>query len=113
MKEVRKLNDGERGKTNDGSYEYYATNYYTIYVDLDGFQHNINDEPSVIFSDLGNGSFNLWFKHGYVHRLTGPSYIKYDIYDKPILKEYHIEGKELTQEQWEIEVNRINILNEI
>ena len=111
--EVRKLKDGEyawayfnNSKTSDRK---HLKNKIT--VDKNGFQHSINDEPGYIgYYDYGDNVFvEHWFKHGYRHRLTGPAYINHAINSK----EYWIEGKQFTQQQYETERNRIQILNQI
>ena len=49
-----------------------------------------------------------WFHNGYRHRLKGPGYIDKD------LKEYWIYGKNYRDKQkWEIEVNRLLMLEEL
>lgn len=58
-------------------------------------------------------SSKWWYKHGKLHRLTGPAFICYKENGKIIDKEYWIEGIILTKEQWETEANRINLLTEI
>ena len=82
-------------------------------MDKDGFAHSYNDEPSNIFN-YNTGEKRLTYrKHGRMHRLTGPTLIDFSSDGSIRLKRYYIENKELSQEQWEIEVNRLNLLSEL
>ena len=84
------------------------------YVDSEGFLHNINDEPAYICHyKSGDVSAKYWLKHGKDHRLTGPAFIAYQPDGVISIKRYRIYGKDLTKEEWETEVNRIKMLEEI
>ena len=80
---------------------------FKITVDINGFIHSINDNPSVHFYNGGGGT-KWWFKHGRKHRLTGPARINIELGTN----EYWIEGEQLTQEQFETYINRMELLNE-
>ena len=116
MEEVRELVDGEYGKiifggVGGGSKKDKRNN---ITVDSEGFRHSINDQPAYIhFYSDGTKRSEIWYKHGIDHRLTGPSWISYNDNGEIYMKGYYIEGKEYTREDWEVEVNRIQMLNEI
>ena len=120
METIRKLEDGELGKYYDSTSEIVRqikTSNNKVTVDNKGFAHSYNDEPAIIhFLTFNNKSvkhFEYWFDHGYKHRLTGATYIRYSENDILANKIYYIQGKQFTQEQWKFEVNRINMLNEI
>ena len=83
-----------------------------IIVDKDGFEHSFNDKPAFIGYDY-DGREEIWRKHGKLHRLTGPAFISYNEYGKIIDKEYWINYVEFSQQDWETEVNRLEMLNEI
>ena len=116
MEVVRVLKLGEKSKVYfHGKYLDYNQNFKStkITVDSNDFEHSINDQPSYIdYEDDTRKKIEgeYWSKHGYPHRLTGPAYIGCDSIDDG---EYWIEGKEYSKSDWETEVNRINILNEI
>ena len=119
MEEVRELVDGEVGifRCLDGDAGFKKGECNKITVDSDGLMHNINDKPSYIEYYIADEFKKLhcyhWFNHGIKDRLTGPTFIIYQINGKETGREYWIKGKRLTQEQWELEVNRVNMLNEI
>ena len=117
MEEVRELVDGEEGyfhyiNGDIGSDQKSDTNKIT--VDKDGFEHSIDDKPAYInYYGLSNKSIEIWYKHGREHRLTGPAYVCYGEYNILVSKGYWIEGKRLTQEEFETYINRYKLLNEI
>ena len=111
MEEVRELKNGEVGKRYlgcDTVFTIMKAKGNKITVDKYNFVHSTNDEPAII-KDI----YKCWLEHGRRHRLNGPGFITY--YEDGTIegKMYYINGKKLLQEEWEIEVNRINMLNEI
>ena len=117
MEEVRELLDGEKGKFyyENGDLGWDEKDIHNkITVDSNYFEHSYNDEPA--FTHFNQGKiicYKFWYNHGHQHRLTGPSYIEYGDNGEIEHKNYYINGKRLTQEQWETEVNRINLLEEL
>ena len=116
MEEVRELKDGEIGNFyySNGDIGFYTKhNLCKIIVGSNNFIHNINDEPSItyLYGDLSLHQKH-WYKHGILHRLNGPSWIKYHK-GHPYENEYWIEGKSLSQQEFEIEKNRLEMLNEL
>ena len=91
-----------------------------VTVDSDGFLHSFDDNPASVYSQekkyvkINNIlKIEYWYKHGYRHRLTGPGYMLYTGKGLIDTKLYYIHGKELCKEQWEVEANRLLMLNEI
>ena len=88
-----------------------------IRVDSNNYLHSFNDEPSAIYyydyEINSNINSMYWLNHGRKHRLFGPAYIGFHMNNIVREKGYYINNEELTQEEWETEVNRINLLNEI
>ena len=112
----------ENGKK---AYYYYESSGYMYHwtksddnlftVDENNFFHSYNDEPAEIWYEKNGDKIKNseeWFYNGYRHRLNDPAKIIY-INGKIGLKEYYIHGKQLTKEEWEIEVNRLEMLQEI
>ena len=117
MEKVTYLKPGEEVKyysTGDDIVKELYRKYTKISVDENYFKHSFNDEPTHIgYHESGVISYRIWRKHGVVHRLTGPHSIYYDKTGKILEKIYAINGKRLTQEQWEIEANRLTLLSEL
>ena len=84
------------------------TKHYT--VDSNMLLHSFDDKPGRI-EEWGDKSVSYWYKHGSCHRLTGPAFIWTE--NKFFSSYYFIHGKQLSKENWENEVNRIQMLNEI
>ena len=108
MDEVRELEDGEEAKY----YGYYYTIITTIItikeknniicVDREGVIHSFNDKPAYInYQQNNKKDFEVWFNHGKEHRLTGPARITYDGEGNIRKKYYFIDGKYLTQQEFE------------
>ena len=82
------------------------------YVDEDNFQHNEPGLPSLIIYDTklkDKKSIIEFTVHGKYHNLTGPASINYNngfIY-------YFIDGKKLTKEVFDVERNRLLMLEEL
>ena len=113
---VRKLKEGDE-------YRYYriGTNgictsrvvyYIDIWVDEDGFLHNENNKPAKIhYSEIGHKETYLeYMEHGKLHNLFGPAVIWVN---GLMGVSYFINGVVLSKYNWEIEVNRIKMLEEI
>ena len=65
------------------------------------------------YLDNGLKFYERHYKDGFSHNLDGPAYSIFRI-DGMIVNYYYIEGKEYkTKRDWEIEVNRIEMLGEI
>ena len=114
--EVRELENGDIGKyTLNGGIGYDTKSENNkITVDKNNFQHSFNDQPAFIYYfKSGKIESEWWMNHGYEHRLTGPAMIEYWDNDDLIISHYYLYGNLLTKEQWETEVNRIKMLNEI
>ena len=117
MEEVRELKNYEIGEY------YYFGDLFQIFknddnkltVNSNNFLHNINDNPAWIHYHTHDRFIESewWFNHGLEHRLTGPATIFYGKEGEITTKGYWIEGKYLDQEQWELESNRVNILNDL
>ena len=114
---IRKLKVGESSYYFDcvvqGKYTYDLTSdYVDIWVDKKRLQHNEPGVPSFICY-LGNERERMVKKeftvHGKYHNLFGPAIIDYETGENT----YVINGKQLTKEQWEIEANRIKMIEEI
>ena len=76
-------------------------------VDENGFLN------SVIVSILYDGELLIkYYNHGYLHRLDGPAIIRKS-YEKTIAKTYYINGKYYVKKDFDIMINRNNILNEL
>ena len=110
------LKDGEGAKSYNrhGSIVYdIKDEYIKITIDSNDFIHTYNDEPGYIRKNGRNKESEQWFNHGYRHRLNGPAFIEY-FNDHGLVEEfYFINGNLLTQQEFETEVNRISMLNEI
>ena len=119
MEEVSVLKKGEPAKyfNNKGEID-FNTSCDKRYVDSNGFLHSINDQPAYvvyhgkIINEVTTIHSEHWFNHGRYHRLTGPTFIRNNEDGSIHYTEYWINNKELTKEQWEIEVNRYELLNE-
>ena len=121
MEKIKKLKNGEQAKI----YNYEGVDFNRrknvlneITVDFNNYEHSFSNKPSSIYYTVNFNNklvkqFELWYNHGTCHRLTGPAVIYYSSEYKIIVKEYWIDGKQLTQEEFEIETNRIKLLNEI
>ena len=81
-----------------------------ITVDSNGFEHSFNDEPAYIRYSGDNISDKFWYKHAYQHRLTGPAYISFNNLG---YNQYWLNGKQFSRYDWETEVNRLNLLQEL
>ena len=114
---VRKLNTGE-------VYKYYIGGFDNIihskcgkgcdiWVDENNFEHNENVLPSYIEYHNKKKNFpyrGMFRKNGKLHNLFGPAIIFYDGDNKS----YWIDGKRYdNKKDWEIEVNRIKMIEEI
>ena len=74
-------------------------------LNSDGFLHSFNNQPALFTPDR---RYLYWFKNGYLHNENNIGF-----YNRAINKsEYYIENKQLTKRDWEIAVNRINMLKE-
>lgn len=60
-------------------------------LDLNGFLHNENDEPAIVYKD----GTKVWYKHGFKHRLNGAAQI-----DSSGKKYHYIEGKYIKPEKF-------------
>ena len=115
--EIRELKDGEEAKyhhwTSINDQIFLGNKRTKVTIDLNKYFHSYNDEPAYIsYYDEDEKNYinnEQWYEHGYVHRLTGPATIDYNHYEK----QYCIYGKRMSQEEWEVEVNRLLMLNEI
>ena len=121
---VRKLKDDEQ-------YFYYHIEgnihcekkdcYLEVYVDKNNFLHNENGKPALIDSD-GDISYFYYF-HGYRHNVNGTAKEIYTKngkkYEPKIIDErlfgiyYALYGKRLTKEEWDLERNRLLMLDEL
>ena len=54
-----------------------------------------------------------WYNKGILHRLNGPAFITFNIYDETIKKSYYIFGKKINKEEFDLESNRIKMLNNL
>ena len=78
-----------------------------IMVDSYGFLNSINDEPSYTRMHQGRKYEEAWYKHGYFHRLTGPACISYDSNGEIYYKEYWVENKEYSEEEFDRVVKQL------
>ena len=112
MEEVIEVKPGGLNKyyLNSDIIKQYKDTFDKITVDSNSFRHSFNDEPAVIVNNnYDENQILLYFNHGRKHRLTGPATIFKDLN----IISYYIEGVKLSKEEWETEVNRIQMLNEI
>ena len=114
---VRKLKTGE-------IYYWYTENSFKeksechklndVWVDENNFEHNENGLPSTIRyknQEKFTKESADYRIHGKVHNLFGPAIIWY-LYNTKIDEFYFLYGKELNKREWEIEKNRIKMLEE-
>ena len=114
---IRKLKKGEFGTYIhfEGEKELFEMDILSeIYVDENNYFHNIN-KPSLIWKYENGTIYKIQYNfHGLLHRLDGPA-ITYFKQNGTIDEErYGIFGKRYYNKQdWEIELNRIKMLEEI
>ena len=120
MEEVRELSYGHTVyyyKENDEVGNMIVYNHLTVFVDKDGFVHNINDEPTWIehckIPDKDYIQYKGWCYHGKEHRETGPSSIWYNKDGSINSERYFLDNIELSNDEFEIHTNRMEILNEL
>ena len=116
MKELRELTANIKHKHygKDGTIIEDQSNYLLVTIDSDGFLHSFDNKPArKLFKDIIDIYWNDYFKNGKYHNLNGTADNIYSNNDILLSFSYWIEGVHLTKEQWQIESNRINMLNEI
>ena len=119
MESVRKLKYNEKSQYYDSTgliISEIKDKCNIISVDSNNFEHSINDQPAFIHyfsSSFKKISYKWWYKHGRPHRLTGPAYISYRINGDILTEKYYLNGKKLMKNDWNIEVNRIKMLNNL
>ena len=85
-----------------------------IWIDVNNFLHNEDNNPAkIIYHSNKNVDYKTYRKNGKHHNLYGPSTVTYYPDGTICNVWYDIEGKEFKKEDWEIEVNRIFMLDEI
>ena len=114
---VRKLNTGEVYKwyklETNNILSSYVVSDEDIWVDENGFVHNEANIPAKIYyTTIGHKqSYLEYVNHGKYHNLNGLAVVWLD--NRLISNSYFINGVALTKYNWEIEVNRIKMLEEI
>ena len=85
-----------------------------ITLDSNGFLHSYKDQPAKKdFHDRGSGEVNIYFSHGFLHRLKGPAIIVEDFSVSPQCS-YFINGKQFNKKNdWELEAHRLLMLEEL
>ena len=123
MKEVRELTPNIEHLY----YDYYENDLilpiiikreeYFVTTNSKGFLHSFNDNPARITyhgdPKLGKIEWLDYFKDGKYHSLIKAAYQIYGSNGKLYSEEFYIEGKLLSKDEWNKEVNRIKMLNEI
>ena len=97
----------------DGTIDFYSVidgGSYTL--DENGLLHSYDDNACYMSTGVGKISYMEWCRHGITHRIEGPSVIWYN-YDEVFEEGYYINGILLSKGEWEIEVNRIKMIEEI
>jgi len=75
-------------------------------LDEEGFLHSYNDKPSKICYDSNNNiAYKEWNKHGFVHRLNGPSCIWYDENEKVFCESFYIDNTRCSEKEFNIQRN--------
>ena len=100
----------------NGNIEFLDDLDWNITLDSDGFLHSFNDEPSRIeLYGCGNDQVNYYHYHGHLHNLNGPAVIyKTQHGNKKMDNFYFIYGRHYNnKEEWEMEANRLLMLEEI
>ena len=93
--------------------EFESLYYEKIKVDENNFIHSEPNEVSSIVKIVG-GYIKQFYKHGKLHNLYGPAAIHHEKRKYIINDEFYwIEGKSYSKSDWEIERNRVIMLNEI
>ena len=88
----------------ENGYYRWKTINNNLSIDNKGWLHSFDDKPA----DYSYEWSEEWYKHGRLHRLTGPARIWFSMY------EFWIEGKQIfNKEEFEIKANRILMLGEI
>ena len=75
--------------------------------------HSFCGFPAVRFYNNGGKIITLaWYYNGNIHRFDGPAYIFYEN-NCVVKKSYYIFGKKINKEEFDLESNRIKILNNL
>ena len=114
---IRKLKKGEFGtyiNFNGTEVGFKEIGYSEVYVDNNNFLHNEDGKASLIWNNDNGTIYKIQYNfHSLIHNLFGSAIIYYNEDGTIDEERYGIFGKRLTKQEWELEVNRIKMLEEI
>ena len=116
---IRKLKIGETYyELNEVNVRGYwdVTDGTDVWVDENNYQHNEPGLPSYLWyrdEEKKELIFEEYRKHGKLHNLNGYATLQYTNKGQIMVSSYWIDGKCYEKDEFDIEVNRIKILDEI
>ena len=87
-----------------------------IWVDENDYLHNEPELPSLIWYNGNEKELKCreqYTKNGKLHNLNDKAWVEYDHGVTILWCSYYIEGKEYSKEEWEIERNRVKMIEEL